>query len=326
MKVRASVGTLALLGLMNVEVVEKPTTAYILLHSETGCLGGCIFCPQSRLSESDKTLVSRVSWHEVGLDVLIDRVKGNSVIRRVCIQTIIKERFTDDVLKIVTSFKDRGVRKPISVSTTPVGREFLHQLKDLGVDALGVGFDAATPEAFKLVNKPFSWDYYLEFLNTCMDVFGPGKVYVHLIYGLGEDEAEFLNSMKFFKKLGANISLFSFTPVRGTLCENWKRPSIRGYRKMQILKYLMDLGFDVSDYITLRNGKVCLDRGLVMEILEKLDTYHRAFITSGCPDCNRPFYNESVRGPYYNYPSEDFLLKDRERLIDELKELLIDCE
>jgi biotin synthase len=26
------------------------------------------------------------------------------------------------------------------------------------------------------------------------------------------------------------------------------------------------------------------------------------FQTSGCPDCNRPFYNEQPGGPLYNYP------------------------
>jgi biotin synthase len=26
-----------------------------------------------------------------------------------------------------------------------------------------------------------------------------------------------------------------------------------------------------------------------------------AFQTSGCPDCNRPFYNERPGGPMYNY-------------------------
>jgi len=26
------------------------------------------------------------------------------------------------------------------------------------------------------------------------------------------------------------------------------------------------------------------------------------FLTSGCPSCNRPFYNEKPRGPLYNFP------------------------
>ena len=30
----------------------------------------------------------------------------------------------------------------------------------------------------------------------------------------------------------------------------------------------------------------------------------KTFETSGCQDCNRPFYNESVSGPRYNHPRE----------------------
>ena len=26
------------------------------------------------------------------------------------------------------------------------------------------------------------------------------------------------------------------------------------------------------------------------------------FLTSGCPGCNRPYYNEKPSGPLYNYP------------------------
>jgi biotin synthase len=30
----------------------------------------------------------------------------------------------------------------------------------------------------------------------------------------------------------------------------------------------------------------------------------KAFRTSGCPDCNRPYYNEKPSGPIYNFPRE----------------------
>jgi biotin synthase-related radical SAM superfamily protein len=43
------------------------------------------------------------------------------------------------------------------------------------------------------------------------------------------------------------------------------------------------------------------------------------FRTSGCPGCNRPFYNESPRGPIYNYPKE---LGPEE--IEEVKSELLD--
>lgn len=325
MRVRASLGTLAVLGLINVELVEKPTTAYILLHSEGGCMGECVFCPQSRLSKSDKALVARVSWPEVEIRSLLNNMKRNSTLRRICIQTVIKDGFQNDVLGILNSIREEGIRKPISLSTTPVSKEYLLQFKDLGVDAVGVGFDAATPELFAIVRKPYSWEYYLKFLKESLDVFGHNNVYIHLIYGLGESEVGFFNSMKYFKDLGVKVSLFSFTPVRGTLAEDWRRPSIVGYRKMQILKYLMDLGVKVDDYVKIEGDRLILSRELLMEILDNISRFYDAFITSGCPNCNRPFYNEGVRGPYYNYPSRHFLLNNKERLVNELMELLREC-
>jgi biotin synthase len=37
------------------------------------------------------------------------------------------------------------------------------------------------------------------------------------------------------------------------------------------------------------------------------------FCTSGCPECNRPYYNERPGGPMYNYP--------RPPLPDEINEI-----
>jgi len=41
--------------------------------------------------------------------------------------------------------------------------------------------------------------------------------------------------------------------------------------------------------------------------LNKLDLWNivdntNAFITSGCPGCNRPYYTSRPSGPIYNYP------------------------
>jgi biotin synthase len=30
----------------------------------------------------------------------------------------------------------------------------------------------------------------------------------------------------------------------------------------------------------------------------------KPFLTSGCPNCNRPFYNEKPSGPLYNFPRD----------------------
>ena len=47
--------------------------------------------------------------------------------------------------------------------------------------------------------------------------------------------------------------------------------------------------------------------------------YLEAVLTSGCPGCNRPFYNERPRGPIYNYPSHELLDRDKEKVASEIR-------
>jgi biotin synthase len=45
-----------------------------------------------------------------------------------------------------------------------------------------------------------------------------------------------------------------------------------------------------------------INYGLAKEPLSKIIESGLPFQTSGCPDCNRPYYNEKPSGPIYNYP------------------------
>jgi biotin synthase len=46
------------------------------------------------------------------------------------------------------------------------------------------------------------------------------------------------------------------------------------------------------------------DYGVKEQILSKIVETGKPFLTSGCPDCNRPYYNERPGGTIYNYPSK----------------------
>ena len=48
-------------------------------------------------------------------------------------------------------------------------------------------------------------------------------------------------------------------------------------------------------------GKIT-EFGVEKEKIEQLVRTGAPFVTCGCPDCNRPFYNEKPSGPIYNYP------------------------
>jgi biotin synthase len=49
------------------------------------------------------------------------------------------------------------------------------------------------------------------------------------------------------------------------------------------------------------NGKIT-NFGIDKTQLTQMVETGKPFLTSGCPDCNRPFYNEKPSGPIYNYP------------------------
>ena len=81
-------------------------------------------------------------------------------------------------------------------------------------------------------------------------------------------------------------------------------PSLASYRRLQIARHLIvKKGFGSSCMEFDNAGRI--SRFLLpLGELEAIISDGRAFATSGCPDCNRPYYNERVSGPVFNYPRE----------------------
>jgi biotin synthase len=47
-----------------------------------------------------------------------------------------------------------------------------------------------------------------------------------------------------------------------------------------------------------------IDFGVDKRTLSQIIQKSEAFQTTGCPNCNRPYYNEKPSGPIYNYPKD----------------------
>jgi biotin synthase len=77
-------------------------------------------------------------------------------------------------------------------------------------------------------------------------------------------------------------------------------PSISTYRRIQVAQYLISNNLARSGDFTFSTTGQLMSYNLphLPEVLAD----GVAFQTSGCPDCNRPFYNERPGGPMYNYP------------------------
>ncbi|MEM1882870.1 MAG: radical SAM protein [Sulfolobales archaeon] len=304
MLIRASIGTLAAIGEVDTKTLVRPGVAYLLQYSDRGCLGGCYFCAQSSQSIASKDFLSRVVWPAVSLEDVAPKLAR--VFSRACVQSVIKPDFIAELHEVVRTLSHYGLK--ISLSTTPIPDEDLKLFKQEGVDYLGVGLDAATPSIATRVNKPYPYGVYLDFISKAVSVFGRGRVVVHLIVGLGETLKEITETIKQVYSVGGAVSLFAFTPVKGTSAESWSRPSLRYYRIVQIINYAVASGLPVEELVDLNRMCVHEDK------LSSLSEVTMALLTSGCPMCNRPYYTESPKGEPYNFPTTDLIPPIRDLL------------
>jgi biotin synthase len=120
--------------------------------------------------------------------------------------------------------------------------------------------------------------------------------------GLGETEKEIVDAIFWCTDSGIYPSLFAFTPIGGTALEDMKQPPIESYRRIQLARHLIVQGktrYEIMEFD--EKGKI-VDFGISKTQLRETISEGLAFCTSGCPGCNRPYYNESPGGLMYNFP------------------------
>jgi biotin synthase len=307
--IRVSTGTAILLGLAKGKLDAEPTTAYFMTYRDGKCTANCSFCPQARQSDSRADMLSRVSWPayevECAFEGLIEAVDCGKI-KRVCIQALNYSSVFDQVVSLVKAISEK-VMVPISVSCQPLIKQNTRLLAEAGVERIGIPLDAATEELFvkikgKWAGGPYDWRQQYGLLREAVSVFGENRVSTHFIVGLGETEKEMTWAIQKCVEMKVLPGLFAFTPVRGTALESCAQPPIEKYRRIQLARHLIvnkmvnaeDMRFDEEDKIA--------SFGMSEEALMQIVKSGKPFLTSGCPDCNRPYYNEKPSGPIYNYP------------------------
>lgn len=306
--VNVSIGTAAVLRLADVPMAVAPTTAYLMLGGR--CLMNCTFCAQARESEASALNLSRVTWPEYDLETVIPRLAeavARGEIRRACLQVTVTAAAFEQSLSILRAVKAAS-DVPFDIAILPQDLDQVHDLVDAGADHIGFGLDGASERVFRQV-KGGSWGRSLALIEASARSF-PGRASVHLIVGLGETEREMVERLQWAHDLGVTPGLFAFTPVRGTHLASLSPPPLDTYRRMQAARWLIvynqaratDMTFDGGGRLTCL-GTPLLDRGAPLPGGGTSPLIGGApFQTSGCPDCNRPFYNEQPGGPLYNYP------------------------
>ncbi|MDH7563889.1 MAG: radical SAM protein [Candidatus Bathyarchaeota archaeon] len=307
--VRVSLGTAVAIGLVKGKLDAAPTTAYLMTHKQGKCNANCGFCPQSRESSSREDMLSRISWPSFPIDQVtsqLQRAAADGTIKRVCIQTLHYPEAIADVESLVRTIH-KQVAAPISVSCQPLSIENVMRLVNAGAERIGIPLDAATEEVFNKVKGrsaggPYRWRNQLKLLRKAAETLGENKVSTHLIVGLGETEKEMFKAIQRCVDMGVQPALFAFTPIRGTALEKAGQPPLQRYRGIQLARYL--ILHKIARFETMQFEKAgnLADFGVEKERLDRIIKTGEPFLTSGCPNCNRPYYNEKPSGPFYNYP------------------------
>jgi len=297
-QVRISVGTAGVLGLAEVRMDVAPTTAYLMVGER--CAMNCAFCAQARDSHAPAQALSRITWPPFPRAEVISALAeafSRGRVHRCCFQVTVSQESFSQTLALLQEIKS-ACEVPVDASFLP---QNIHQAEALfaaGLEHLGFGLDAACERVFQEVkggNGGRMWGLIEAIAHRF-----PGHVAAHLIVGLGETEREMVQRVQELHGMGVTVGLFAFTPVQGTLLAHRPPPPLDVYRRVQAARWLIvhdvarveDLAFGLDgrlEHLSWPDWREFLGGG-------------EAFRTSGCPDCNRPFYNERPGGVMYNYP------------------------
>lgn len=297
MMINVSIGTAAVLGLAEVRMETAPTTAYLMLGGR--CVMDCGFCAQARSSQASALNLSRITWPQFDLRETVTRLAAaveRGDIRRACLQVTVSAGYFQRTLEVVRTIRAMS-DVPVDAAILPQDVNQVEQLLTTGVDHIGFGLDAACERVFRRV-KGRNWDQALALIEATAQRF-PGRSAVHLIVGLGETEEEMVRLMQQMHDWGVVVGLFAFTPVPGTAMEISSPPPLDAYRRVQAARYLIVHDLARAEQFIFEDGQLV---AFNVPRLGELLSDGAAFQTSGCPDCNRPFYNERPGGVMYNYP------------------------
>jgi len=315
----------------------------LLLNYENGCLSDCGYCGLARTrpgAYEEKSFI-RVDWPLVDTDVLIDRMaEHENKLTRLCISMVTHGRAFEDTVEITKRLTAK-VSTPLSILVAPptLNKDRLQVFKDLGVDMIGVGLDAVTEEVFKqhrtnVPNGSLRWDNYWDIINHSRSIFGPNKVNIHTVVGLGETDKELVDLFYHLKENQILPYLFCFNPEEDSRMADWPKSPITRWRRVQLIKHLIEehglsseaIGYGDDGMI----NRLKVAEGEISDALNSLDG-GVAFMTNGCPNeggkevgCSRPYGSYRPSESFRDFPfmptSDDLSLVRKELALHEIIE------
>ena len=294
--IKVSIGTAIELGIQNGSLDIIPTTAYLMIGDK--CDNKCAFCSQSIESTARKDKLSRVIWPEIDEDILIKSLVDykNTNIKRICLQVMGNSEAVN-LAKDFTKKLIKSVNMPISVSAKVESEKDIEELLGLGIEKIGLAIDGANDSVYSSV-KGGDFTKRVDFIKKMGKSF-PGRISTHIIVGLGESHEDIFNLYGDMLKNNITVSLFAFTPVKGTKLEKLNQPLVQDYRRVQLMTYLIKKGY-TKEHFNFVNEELTGINNIDDETKKEIHK-GQPFEISGCKDCNRPYYNERPGKTIYNY-------------------------
>jgi len=292
----------------------------ILLNYSNGCLSDCGYCglARSRPGDYEDRSFIRVEWPLFETDEIIDRIaRYQEKMTRLCISMVTHGSAYKDTADITERIA-RKVDTPLSLLVAPptLNRERLQHLKDLGADMIGVGLDAITEKVFydtrtNVPNGGLKWKNYWDVINYSREIYGPWKVNIHTVVGLGESDQDLVDTFHDLKEKEILAYLFCFNPEPDSRMGDHPKSTVKRWRRIQLVKHLIEqhdvdkkaIDFDEEGNIValkvsgkgIDSAMASLDNGI-------------PFMTDGCPGtdgevgCTRPYGSYRPTEEFRDFP------------------------
>jgi biotin synthase len=289
----------------------------LLLNYDEGCLSDCGYCGLARTrpgTYTDKSFI-RVDWPLVRTDELVDRmVRHHDKLTRLCISMVTHGHAYRDTCEITRRIVER-VSAPLSILVAPptLNHDRLTEFRRLGVDMIGIGLDAVTEDLFRNIRTEvpaggLKWTKYWEVVRQSRQIFGPWKVNVHTLVGLGERDADLVDLFCRLHDEQIYSYLFCFNPEPDSRMGDQPKSPITRWRRVQLARHLVqEQGYRPADFTFDDDGNLVDTRGDAA-IVEAAVASGVPFVTNGCPGergqpgCTRPYGSYRPAEPFRDYP------------------------
>jgi lipoyl synthase len=289
----------------------------LLLNYDEGCLSDCGYCGLARTrpgTYEDKSFI-RVDWELVNTNELIDRmVRYEDKLTRLCISMVTHGHAYRDTIEITRRIVDR-VNAPLSILVAPptLNRDRLEEFRAVGVDMIGIGLDAVTEDLFRNLRTEvpqggLKWTKYWEVVTDAREIFGPWKVNVHTLVGLGERDVDLVDLFVRLRDQEIYSYLFCFNPEPDSRMGDLPKSSITRWRRVQLARHLVEgEGYDTESFTFDEDGNLAELGDDTTTVAAAIDS-GVPFVTNGCPGedgqpgCTRPYGSYRPTEPFRDFP------------------------